>query len=334
MHRYLLASLTLLVSTVSVRAGDLNPPPGPIGPTFRTLQEIYDQAELAANAAVSGETRIPVSIETTPGDADSVFKITQPGSYFLAGPVIGEAGKHGIEIASSKVTLDLMGFELRGVATGLDGIFVSPIPSEDIVIRNGIILDWGGDGVHVISSNGAKQHVAFDLIVEGNGGNGVQLDRMAHVSRCTVRNNGGDGIVVNDDSVVFDCVSNENDGDGIQATSGGLIRDCAVSNNTGDGIRAAGRCAIVGNQCDANGAFAGDGAGIHVSGNSCRVEDNHVTGNDRGIDVDAGNNVIVRNTAGVNTINYDVVANGNLLGPIVTSANISTNNNPHSNYSL
>ena len=41
------------------------------------------------------------------------------------------------------------------------------------------------------------------------------------------------------------------------------------------------------------------------------------TSNDRGIDVDAGGNLIVRNDASLNTTNYDIVA-GN------TNANVET----------
>src|SRR3989304_4869431 len=72
-----------------VSAGDLNPPPGPITPTQRT----------------------PIGANTTPGDADSLFMITQPGSYYLTGNIIGVSGKFGIEINASGVTLDLMGFD-------------------------------------------------------------------------------------------------------------------------------------------------------------------------------------------------------------------------------
>jgi hypothetical protein len=44
----------------------------------------------------------------TPGDADSVFKITQRGST-PTGNIRGVAAKYGVEITSSGVTLDLSG---------------------------------------------------------------------------------------------------------------------------------------------------------------------------------------------------------------------------------
>lgn len=92
----------------SALAGDLNPPAGPVAPTHKTLTEI--------------EPRTAINLANTPGDADSLFKITQPGSYYLTGNITGVAGKHGVEIATSGVSLDLMGFTLTGVAGSLDGV--------------------------------------------------------------------------------------------------------------------------------------------------------------------------------------------------------------------
>jgi len=60
-----------------VNAGDLNPPPGPVASTMKTLSEV--------------EPRIAVNSINTPGDADSLFKITQPGSYYLTGNITGVA---------------------------------------------------------------------------------------------------------------------------------------------------------------------------------------------------------------------------------------------------
>jgi len=51
------------------------------------------------------EPRILISSTTTPGDADSVFKITQPGSYYLGQNVVGVAGKSGIELTANHVTI-------------------------------------------------------------------------------------------------------------------------------------------------------------------------------------------------------------------------------------
>ena len=92
----------------------------------------------------------------------------------------------------------------------------------------------------------------------------------------------------------------------------GLVKDCVASYNRGDGICVSSDSLVSGNQCDANG-FSGDGAGIHVTYYDNRIENNTVTDNDRGIDVDNTGNFIARNTASGNTINWVVAADNACL---------------------
>jgi len=79
------ASLAGLFIAYSAWAGPLDPPAGPVTSTYKTLTEV--------------EPRTAINTTNTPGDADSLFKITQPGSYYLTGNITGVAAKHGIEIA-------------------------------------------------------------------------------------------------------------------------------------------------------------------------------------------------------------------------------------------
>jgi hypothetical protein len=74
-------------------AGPLNPPSGAVSSTYKTLSEV--------------EPRIAINATNTPGDADSVYKITQRrGATTLRAVSRALSGKHGIEveIASSGVT--------------------------------------------------------------------------------------------------------------------------------------------------------------------------------------------------------------------------------------
>ena len=83
---------------------------------------------------------------------------------------------------------------------------------------------------------------------------------------------------------------------------------------------------IRGNTCSNNG-LGGDGAGIHAISFDNRIEGNNCTTADRGIDVDGGGNIIIRNTCASNTINW-VIAAGNAYGPIVaTPAGAAVNGN-------
>ncbi|MHC4625127.1 MAG: right-handed parallel beta-helix repeat-containing protein, partial [Planctomycetota bacterium] len=104
----------------------------------------------------------------------------------------------------------------------------------------------------------------------------------------------GPGTIVN-------CTARGNGDLGILLTSGSTARGCTSIANTNHGILAPSDCLIVGNLCQANGAGATDAAGIYVSGCDNRIEGNNVTDNDRGIDVDDSNNIIIKNTASGNT---------------------------------
>ena len=103
----LAAFFLLLPSSFILAQGSLTAPAAP-APTMKTLNQV--------------EPRLELNGANTPGDADSIYKITQPGSYYLSGNLIGASGKHGIEIAARDVSLDLNGFALTGVAGSLNGV--------------------------------------------------------------------------------------------------------------------------------------------------------------------------------------------------------------------
>ena len=88
---------------------------------------------------------------------------------------------------------------------------------------------------------------------------------------------------------------------------------------------------VLNNNCINNG-WNGDGAGIWVVSSRNRIEANNVHDNDRGIDVDANNNFIIKNNASGNGSNYPIVA-GNTVGPITAGGGTITTTNPWANFS-
>lgn len=323
-------------------AGPIDPPAGPVASTMKPLDQV--------------EPRTPITAQTCPGDADSVFKITQPGSYYLTGEVAGEAGKRGIEIAAANVSIDLRGFTLHGVPGSLDGIGADMGAFGGLVVSNGAIRAWGGRGVYGAYAGRSR----FEgLTITENGGLGLSCGDGSTVVNCMLSQNAGGGLYVSFGTVVG-CTAIGNTGDGFSG-AGATVRDCAASYNTEsgfhlqsatlhncqassngigfelysgcvlsdstanynatDGIKAEYNNTIRNCEALSNGdASWNTGAGIRLTGANNRVEGNSASHNDTGIDADAAGNIIITNSAADNTTNYSFVS-GNTYGPIVTGGN-------------
>lgn len=168
-----------------------------------------------------------------------------------------------------------------------------------------------------------------------NKGDGIVVGWNSMVSGSSAAGNTDDGIEAYYSSTVIDCISSFNGNHGIYSWSAnGVIRGCTVKQNRGDGIQIDSKGQVIENSCGENG-YGGDGAGIHVTSFQNRIEGNHVTANDRGIEVDVGNNLLIRNTACGNSggaSNYVIVA-GNNYGQILAAPGSSfTNFNPWANF--
>jgi parallel beta-helix repeat protein len=233
-----------IITAAFVTAGPLNPPAGPITSTGKTLTEV--------------EPRIAINATNTPGDADSIFRITQPGSYYLTGNINGEAGKRGIEIASSRVTIDLCGFSIIGVPDSLEGITTDQTSiRNNIIVRNGVVSSWGDDGVRLDTLNPAS-YLVENLSVIGNEGNGI-FAREGLVRNCHVSFNTFDGIVAA--STVIGCVSRDNGRFGISCANGGTITDCSAFENGDYGLNGGNGSTITNSSAHDN-----EGTGIIVFG--------------------------------------------------------------------
>jgi parallel beta-helix repeat protein len=294
--------------------------------------------------------------------------IDWPAHVTLAGTITGTSqSTNGITIKADNVTIDLGGHALIGVPGSLNGIATFGVRTN-ITVRNGIVRNWGGRGISV----GLSVNCQFaGLRVSGNASDGIAAGEDSTLSDCSAFANGARGIVLDINSTARNCTVARNVGIGIEATSstivgcvarnnassgfsignatitactaiqnGGagisvfesFIVNCTASQNDSDGIYASSRSSILNNTCTLNG-LSGDGAGIHVDLAGNRIEGNHVTLNDRGIDVDSGENLIIRNSARGNTTAY-AIAPGNSVGPILTPADIAGSSNPHANYDL
>jgi parallel beta-helix repeat protein len=255
------AAATALVAIVAaaalVTAGPLDPPAGPIGPTYKTLSDV--------------EPRTPVNAANTPGDDDaspSLFRISQPGSYYLTGNLTGVAGKSGIEIAASDVTLDLNGFALQGVPGSLNGIVAAP-GANAIAVRNGVVRGWGGPGVVL----GAADPRIEQVTAINNGGIGIYAGLDAVLTNCVARGNAGIGLSASRGTITG-CVASHNTGHGIYGTDGASVSRCSATNNNEGGIFINGTASI--SECTATGNGEGGfacGYGSSYAGCAAREND-------------------------------------------------------------
>jgi hypothetical protein len=219
----LVAVAGLLAVPVLV-AGPLTPP-ATISSTYKTLTEV--------------EPRVCINSTNTPGDADSQYKITQPGSYYLVDNVTGVSGFHALEVASPNVTIDLMGFTLQGVAGAKEGIAVTA-SSDNLTVRNGVVrafrngiamLPTGGTTFGSEASLVENVHVA-DCPASGQfDGYGILTDNNAIVRSCTVTSNGRAGISAFSNATIEGCAARSN-GIGIRVGEGSTVSNCSASVNT------------------------------------------------------------------------------------------------------
>ncbi len=232
------------------------------------------------------------------------------------------------------------------------------------IVKNCTARDNGSHGVSVLNNSvitgctavsndiwgifaGEESTVTACTAAE-NGFYGIALGAGCTVTNCTARNNGSDGIncsigastitgctanyntgagIKVESGTVTNCVVVRNSGDGILVSYGqGIVKSCSAALNTGNGIKVAADSYVVANNCTANG-WSGDAAGIHVTGSGNRIEGNEVNDNDRGIDVDSGGNLIVKNSASGNAPNYALTGT-NTVGPIITATGTITSTNP------
>ena len=273
-----LAAIVVLGYCLIVNAGNLAPA-GPPAPTMKTLNEV--------------EPRIAINSDNTPGDGSYEYIISSSGSYYLTGDLTGDGTttKGGISIAADDVTIDLMGYTLKGSDSGINyGILMNT--RSNVEIRNGTVRDFHY-GIYESGSNG-QGHRIINVRAVSNVLRGIYLFGKDHlVKNCTASDNGDDAA-----STVY----------GIYAYNGSTVTGNTAHNNgdnaTGNvyGIYAFFGCTVTGNTAYNNGYNAGTvygiylGAGSTVTGNTAYNNGDWANGNVYGIYL-VGNSLVDQNTA-------------------------------------
>ncbi|MHC4575393.1 MAG: right-handed parallel beta-helix repeat-containing protein, partial [Planctomycetota bacterium] len=235
----------LLALSVVTHAGSLEPS-APPGPTMKTLDEV--------------EPRVPIRASDLP------LTITEPNSYYLVEDVGFVSTATAITIECNDVTIDLMGYTLKGPDSGTgSGIYMNG--RSNVEVCNGTVRDFYR-GIREQSSSG-EQHRVINVRVMSNEYGGIFLMGYGHlVKDCTAQENGYYGIYAKYGSTVTGNTCYDNGYDGIYAPYG-----CTVTGNTAyenglSGIYAYTGCTVTGNTVSYNTVD-----GIKVD-QDCTVSDN------------------------------------------------------------
>ena len=231
-------------------------PPGAPAPTMKTLTQV--------------EPRIPIF--TAP------YTISVPGSYYLTTNVVTTG--NGVVIQTNNVTLDLMGFSIKGDA-GFSDMGVSIVgqtnaPCRNIVVRNGFLENLGY-GVYLRNTQGARiEYLSVSML--NRSGFAFASDENGACNGNTIAN----------------CSANFGGHNGLEMyarsdgqCNGNMIIDCSFSGFSLNGVlfeRGAGtcshnvltRCVLIGNLSDGVEVYDYLNTGS-VAGNtfeSCTVSDN------------------------------------------------------------
>ncbi len=182
MIRPLALAMSLAFASTAL-AGDLNPPPGPVVPTMKSLDEV--------------EPSTP--IESLPGSGTAQHVISEPGAYHLTGNMdLSAIGATAIRVDVPGVTIDMRGFSIIGNGSEtLPAIQTSSITT----IRNGIINLWGSLGI-----DASAAIIVEDMHVQSVGGTNLSMELGVGsiVRDCAFRF--CEPLVLGNGSLVRDCV--------------------------------------------------------------------------------------------------------------------------------
>ena len=273
-------------------------PPGAPALAMKTLDQI--DAKL--------EKRTPITFLS--------YFISEPGSYYVVSNLTAAGGPNdGIVIAANDVSLDLNGFTLDGGGTGGSGVHVGFGNHTNVLVRNGTIRGWAGDGVDAANTSNSRFE---NLRISNNGLIGINVGSGGTVSGCSVQGSSATGIATGDGCVVKDCVSKDNTGgssDGIATANDCTVSGCAASHNGRYGINTLGGCTISGGTASTNnagGIQADDGCLI----SHCNVERNGTTGIGCG-----GGNLVEHCTARNNAADGIATGDGSRVAGCTSSVN-------------
>lgn len=258
----IIASTAILLASAILTAGPLDPPAGPVAPTYKTLGEI--------------EPRTAINAVNTPGNFSAVYIISQPGSYYLTGDVVNTTSGHSILISADHVTIDLNGFSIRGNFSNISGIAVSG-SRTNLAIRNGTIQGHGNYGINLVNASGV---LISDIRATGNLTVGVHPGKRAVLTN-VVCSGGAYGFHLGSaqECILTNCIASETTSSGFAAGSGRItFVNCIASSTGGSGFVLPAQSQARGCTSTNNSGYGFDVTGIRAVLQDCIAESNLLGG--------------------------------------------------------
>jgi hypothetical protein len=259
-------------------AGPLNPPAGAVAPTYKTLQQVEPRTDVA----------------TLPSGNQSGRRITQPGSYYLSGPVVintptGGGGElNGISIEADDVTLDLNGFNIDNTGTVSSsgaGVQLAGVRSR-ITIKNGSVSRF----LAGIGADDDSSVRITDVSIGGTGTYGIWAGAGAVITGCQVRSGVNAGVQAGPGSIIADCSVAGPAGVAYQLGDSSSATGCSAVSPGGPGFALSDGCSLT--RCTVANP-GGASPGISAANNTS-ILDCNVRGGQLGIELAGGGNRVER----------------------------------------
>lgn len=242
----------------------LAPAQGPLAPS----------AAPAPSLKTLGQIEPRTDVLTLPSNAQAVYVISQPGSYYLSASLPFQT-KSAIYIQADNVSLDLGGFTVTGnpgTANSYVGILATGT-RKNVSVRNGFLVGWGGGGLGLNVVTGGEVRSVSATDSPGTGiagvGYGIVTGPGFVVTECNVRGNNGVGLLVGQGSTVSRCLAAANGNVGFTGAADCAFTDCVARQNATTGFELGDHANVRG--CTATGTTVGSNAG-----NGFRAQDGSV----------------------------------------------------------
>jgi hypothetical protein len=205
---------------------------------------------------------------TTDDLAGFPVSLTKPGSYVLASNLTVPAGKTGIVVSATEVSIDLNGFRINGgggaAGMGIDG------HQRSLTVQNGTIRGFKSHGIRSIGALLTVDHMR----IEENGGVGVidEQNGYARIVNSVIILNGQQGIFCGVACHIEGNTTSANNLQGIfiQGKGATVLGNTIYKNgNIGLAISIGGNAAFGNNTIVDNGAAQVTGSVIPLFPNAC-----------------------------------------------------------------